>query len=163
MNFLEQLVAEWYAYEKKHFVRTNIKFGKRDEGGYDGEIDVIAFDPFKKTLTHIETSTDAKSWDDRKTIFLNKFEGAKNHYKKFFDFDGEKVNRKVVVGFGIPKKKPDFGNNIEVKTIYEFLLEITDVLSKRNPETEAVPEGYPLLRAIQYSSYFELKNSRRKK
>ncbi len=47
MNFLEQLVAEWYAY-KGYFVRTNIKFGKRIRGGYEGEMDVVAFDPKEK-------------------------------------------------------------------------------------------------------------------
>ncbi len=65
MNFLEQLIAEWYAY-RGFFVRTNIRFGKRPAGGYEGEIDVAAFNPRTKHLVHIETSTDADSWAERK-------------------------------------------------------------------------------------------------
>jgi hypothetical protein len=67
MNFLEQLIGEWYEYTGC-FVRTNIKFGKRSAGGYEGEIDVAAFDPRTKCLIHIEASTDADSW---KNVRLN--------------------------------------------------------------------------------------------
>lgn len=49
MNFLEQLIAEWYAYQD-YLVLTNINVGKRPKGGYEGEIDIIAFDPKKKSL-----------------------------------------------------------------------------------------------------------------
>ncbi len=37
MNFLEQIISEWYAY-KGYFVRMNIKFGKLSHGGWKGEI-----------------------------------------------------------------------------------------------------------------------------
>ena len=42
MNFLEQLITEWYGY-KGFFVRNNVKYGKRAGGGYEGEMDVVAF------------------------------------------------------------------------------------------------------------------------
>lgn len=85
MNFLEQLVAEWYAFQG-YFVRTNIKFGKRAKGGYLGEMDVVAFHPKEKTLTHIETSMDADSWSERKKRFQRKFQDANSHFKELFDF-----------------------------------------------------------------------------
>lgn len=45
MNFLEELVAEWYRY-KGFFVQTNIKYGLREhKGGYEGEIDIVILDP----------------------------------------------------------------------------------------------------------------------
>jgi hypothetical protein len=53
MNFLEQLTSEWYAY-RGYFVRTNVKFGRRPAGGYEGEMDVVAFDPLKKVLVHVK-------------------------------------------------------------------------------------------------------------
>lgn len=42
MNFLEQLVSEWYSY-RGFYVRENVRVGLRDRGGYQGELDVVAF------------------------------------------------------------------------------------------------------------------------
>ena len=72
MNFLEQLVAEWYEY-KGHYVRTNIKFGKRPRGGYEGEIDIAAFEPRERKIVHLEASMDALPWDKREKRFTKKF------------------------------------------------------------------------------------------
>lgn len=150
MNFLEQLVAEWYAY-KGFFVRTNIRFGKRPAGGYEGEIDVVAFNPRTKHLVHIETSTDADSWTERKRRFVKKFENAKQHYAEIFDFQLKTVECKAIVGFSQRTlNQIDFGNDIHVVLVPQFIQEITRELSRYSPMQAAVPEGYPLLRAIQF-------------
>ena len=39
MNYLEQIVGEWYEYSG-YFVRRNILVGKRSKGGYEGELDI---------------------------------------------------------------------------------------------------------------------------
>jgi len=72
MNFLEELIAEWYEYQG-YFVRRNVKFDKMPKGGYKGEIDTVAFDPKQRVLKHIEVSGDADSWEKRKTKFRKKF------------------------------------------------------------------------------------------
>ena len=59
-NFLEQLVAEWYEY-KGYFVRRNVLVGRRSRGGYECELDVVAFNPEEKHLVHIEPSVDQRS------------------------------------------------------------------------------------------------------
>lgn len=59
-NYLEQLAAEWYEYQG-YFVRRNIRVGLRKQGGYEGELDVVAFHPGRVALVHIETSMDADS------------------------------------------------------------------------------------------------------
>jgi len=53
MNHLEQLVAEWYEYQG-YFVRRNVHVGKRSNGGWECELDVVAFNPSEKHLVHIE-------------------------------------------------------------------------------------------------------------
>ena len=58
MNFLESLAAEYYEYTG-YYVRSNIKARKRTLGGWDAELDVLAFMPATKELLHIETSGDA--------------------------------------------------------------------------------------------------------
>ena len=47
MNYLEQLVAEWYDYNG-YLVRKNVRARKRASGGFDNELDVIAFQPERK-------------------------------------------------------------------------------------------------------------------
>ena len=58
VNHLEQLVAEWYEYQG-YFVRKNVLVGKRAKGGYECELDIVAFNPATKKLVHIEPSLDA--------------------------------------------------------------------------------------------------------
>lgn len=55
MNFLESLAAEWYAIQG-YFMRTNIKANRRGNGGWNNEIDVLAYDPGSAKLVHLETS-----------------------------------------------------------------------------------------------------------
>ena len=147
MNFLEQLVAEWYEY-RGYFARTNIKFDKRKQGGYSGEMDVVAFHPTKKEAFHIETSSDADSWKERDNKFRKKFGNAAKQYIKLFPFVEGRLKKIAIVGYGEPKKRA-FGPDIEVKSISSFIQEICEELAKTNIMSQMVPEQYPLLRAIQ--------------
>lgn len=69
MNFLESLASEWYAIQG-YFVRTNIKANRRSNGGYNNEIDVLAFLPATGKLVHLETSWDALTWEKREQRYL---------------------------------------------------------------------------------------------
>jgi len=151
MNFLEQLTAEWYAFQG-FFVSTNIHFGKRDRGGWDGEMDVVVIDPKTKTLTHVETSSDANSWDERVEYMQKKFKNAAAHYNSVIGFDFEKVVKIAVVSLSKPKKPVAFGNDIELVIIPDFIAQITKAMKKRDPVNDAIPETYPLLRAIQFAA-----------
>jgi hypothetical protein len=61
-NFLEQLAAEWYEFSG-YFVRRNVHVGRRARGGWECELDVVAFNPKRKHLIHLEPSMDALHWD----------------------------------------------------------------------------------------------------
>jgi len=158
MNFLEQLAAEWYEY-KGNFVRTNIKFGPRAHGGYTGEIDVAAYNPETHELTHIETSADADSKAKREKRFSKKFSDAKNHYLNIFPFKGG-FKQVAILGFSDNVHTLNFGKNITIKSIPEFINDINNELKKINPAAKAVPESYPLLRAIQHSAFYSARNNR---
>jgi hypothetical protein len=151
MYFLEQLVAEWYSY-KGYFVRTNVKFGKRAAGGYEGEIDVAAFDPKQKHLIHIEVSSDSNSWSERKERLTKKFSNASKHYKEVFNFPYDLIDRRAIVGFSRNTTSSiEFGGGIKVILIPEFFKNVTLSLKGITPMKSAVPEVYPLLRAIQFA------------
>jgi len=153
MNFLEQLVAEWYAYQG-NFVRTNIRFGKGLRGGWEGEMDVVAFDPKEKILVHLETSGDAYSWPQRRKRFQKKFRMDIEGYRSVFDFEFKKVIKRAIVSFSRPRRPIDFGDDIELVPIPEIMTDITDEMRRVNPATTAIPERYPLLRAIQFAVWF---------
>ncbi len=62
MNFLEQLVAEWYRYTG-HFVRTNVRFEKRAKGGWAGEMDILAYLPERGNVSHHNGCDDYADYD----------------------------------------------------------------------------------------------------
>ncbi len=153
MYFLEQLVGEWYAL-RGFFVRTNILFGRRKQGGYEGEIDVAAFNPKTKELIHLEISMDANSWNQRKERFKKKFKDAERHYRSVFDFEFKEIKKIAVVSFARPRQEIDFGDNIELLTIPDLIARIKADLTKINSTNTMIPEGYPLMRAIQFAIWF---------
>lgn len=155
MNFLEQLVAEWYAYQG-YFVRTNVRCGKRNRGGYEGEMDVVAFDIENKVLIHVEASGDSDSWKERQEKFRKKFKIAPKYYRTVFNFDFKEIRKIVVVGRSKPQKPIRIGDDIELVPIPDLMNKITD---KMKATKTAIPEGYPLLRAIQFAVTLSKKGS----
>ena len=70
MNYLEQLVGEWYEF-LGYFIRRNTRVGIRPNGGYKNELDVLAFHAKQRELIHIETS-----WDSD-TLRLRRIDGQR--------------------------------------------------------------------------------------
>lgn len=160
MNFLEELVAEWYTHQG-YFVRTNIKFGKRDKGGWMGEMDVVAFNAKTREFVHIEPSTDGDPWEERRERFRRKFDDAKKHYDDLFPFEKKAVSCIAIASYSSEAKASKLGPGIEVKSIPQFIREVSQELSQRSPHNEAVPEGLPLLRAMQLALHWGAKKQKR--
>ncbi len=159
MNFLETLVAEWYEYSG-HFVRANPRTRKRAKGGWDVELDVLAFFPGDQKLIHLETSSDANSWPERKKRFLEKkFILSHQEYERLIGFKVQKIERVAIVGW-MKSTKADlnWGENITVVLIPTLMEEITAKLKAIDPMRQAVPEGFPLLRAMQMALAFQKEN-----
>ena len=156
MNFLEQVAAEWFTYTG-HFVRTNIKLNPRPNGGYDNEIDILAYQPETRELIHAEPSSDANSWEERKTKYLTKkFVFSDDQYSILIGkAKVNKLRKLAITGFGKSSKSSlDWGNGIEVVLIPSFIMKITEVLSEKSPLKEAVPEGFPILRGMQFALHY---------
>jgi len=150
MNFLEQLAAEWYEYSG-YFVRTNVRARKRLQGGWEAELDVLAFLPSNKELIHIETSGDADSWAERKKRFLNKkFVFNNSEYEEMIGSSLSMIKRIAIAGWTRSSKSDlKWEEGIEVLLIPEFLSRIMAGLHSHDFMREAVPENYPILRTIQ--------------
>ncbi len=150
MNFLEQLAAEWYEYSD-YFVRTNVKARRRSAGGWDSELDVLAYKPSSKLLLHIEISGDAESWAQRKKRFVSKkFVFSKSEYEWILGSSIDQIRKIAIVGWSrIPQAELNWGDDIEVITVPKFLAEIMNTLRGKDFMSEAVPEGFPILRTVQ--------------
>lgn len=155
MNFLESLVAEWYEYSG-YFVRSNPRTRKRQKGGWDVEIDVLAYSPSDQRLIHIETSSDANSWQERKERFLKKkFILSREEYESIIGSGVNSIEKIAIVGWSSTKTDLNWGDDIMVLLIPHLLEEITTKLKETSPLKQVVPESFPLLRAMQMALAFE--------
>ena len=134
-NFLEQLIAEWYEF-RGYFVRRNINVGKRAKGGYECELDVVAFSPRERRLVHIEPSMDAGSWADRERRFTVKFEAGRRFIPEIFSGFGELPELEQIAVFVIGSGKTHTsiagGKLVHVR---ELMNEIKQDVQTRRVET----------------------------
>lgn len=148
-NFLEELVAEWLEYSS-YIVKRNERVGLREAGGYEGELDVVAFNPKTKHLVHVETSTDADSWAGREKRFAKKFLSGEKYIKTLFEGMAvpDEIEKKAIFAFGSDKNHKAIGGG-QVVLAEDFILEIIRVLKQIPFLSRAVPEKYPILRVLQ--------------
>ena len=150
MNFLEQLVAEWYEYEG-YFVRRNVLVGKRERGGWECELDVVAFHPGRRHIVHIEPSMDSNSWEKRAERYQRKFEAGRKYIPALFaEMNAPKeIEQIALFGLGSKANHPTLSGG-SVWLVSDLLQEIVGNLRTQRVEKEVVPEPFPLLRTIQF-------------
>ena len=155
MNHLEQLVAEWYEYSG-YFVRRNVLVGRRPNGGYECELDVVAFNPKNGHLVQVEPSLDADSWERRAQRFQKKFEYGRRSIPQLFSGVEipEDIEQIALLVFASNANVKELGGG-RVATGSEFYAEIVAGLRGKRVAEQAVPEQFPLLRTIQYCCEYE--------
>lgn len=149
-NYLEQLIAEWYEYQG-YYVRRNVLVGKRLKGGYEGELDVVAFNPVTKDLVHIELSMDADSWAEREDRFNKKFEAGREYIPKIFrglDLPDD-IDQRAVFGSASKRNRQTLAGG-DLWLIEEVLEEIFKDLRNKKLASNAVPEHLVILRSFQF-------------
>ncbi|ODS30071.1 MAG: hypothetical protein SCARUB_04824 [Candidatus Scalindua rubra] len=151
-NYLEQLVAEWYEYQG-YFILRNVMVGKLPKGGYEGELDIVAFHPETKHLIHIEPTHDAHSWAKREERFEKKFNAGRKYIPeliKHFNIPKEKeIEQICLLGFGSNVNHPYLAGG-KVVTVSEFLSEVIKKIGKSSMHRNAMSENHPILRTLQF-------------
>lgn len=152
MSHIEDLIAEYYDWQG-YLVKRNIKVGRLSHGGWEMELDMIAFDPHSGHLIHIEPSIDADSWNTRIEHFANKFYSAKEYiFGEIFTWLDPTVEiEQVAVFISHPKGRNELGG-AKLKSVDELIAEIREkVIACGSVAKDAIPEHYPLLRTMQLS------------
>jgi hypothetical protein len=150
LNYLEQLLAEWYEYQG-YFLRRNLLVGKRKKGGHECELDIVGFHPVKRHLIHVEPSMDALSWKHREERFRKKFSAGQNYIPDLFEgFDLPKeIDQRAVFVFASAKTHQSIGGGLVVH-IRDVLSEIFGVLKSKSLYTSTIPEHLGILRSFQF-------------
>jgi len=151
MNHLEQLVGEWLQY-KGYFVRLSVPVGKRDRGGYSGELDVVGYNFRSGHLLHVECSLDSNSMERREQRFALKLQRGREFIAEVFpgmDLP-ETVDQKIVLQYPNTSIREIAG--APVIPVRELIHEILEGLKGTTPSSGAVPSTWPLLRTIQLTA-----------
>ncbi|TXI78626.1 MAG: hypothetical protein E6Q40_16905 [Cupriavidus sp.] len=149
-NYLEQLLAEWYQYSG-YFVRQNVLVGRRPNGGYECELDIVAFHPKTKHILHIEPSMDCHSWDKREIRFRKKFDAGRKHIPKLFeDFELPPRIEQIALLVYASKQTHQRVGGAAIMLMPELLAPIIAHVRTLDLSTNAIPEHFSILRTVQF-------------
>jgi hypothetical protein len=153
-NHLEELVAEWYQLQG-YFVRRNVQVGKRPQGGYECELDIVAFHPGLQKLVQVEPSLDAHTWEKREGRYAKKFQAGRRYIPALFEgltlpSELEQIALLVFAG-GTSRTTLGGGRVVFIKA---FMREILEKVRTRRVNSAAIPEEYPLLRTLQFAAQY---------
>ena len=155
LNVLEELVAEWYEF-RGYFVRRNARVGRRPNGGYAGELDVVALHPSERRLLHIEVEIGVDSWEKREKRFARKFEVGKEHIPGLFSGIGIElppIEPIAISSTGSAPNRSTLGGG-ELITIGAFLNKVRADLKQRDFAGGVIPEQFFLLRMLQFAAHY---------
>ncbi len=152
MTHLESLIAEYLDWQG-YLVKSNIKVGRLEHGGWEMELDIIGYHPKSNHLVHCEPSIDAMSWEKRDARYKKKFvAGRKYIFSDIFAWLPPSTPLQQIAIFITHPKGRDSIAGGAIISIDEFMAEVRAKITERGIMAKnAVPEQYPLLRTIQLS------------
>ena len=152
MSHLEDLIAEYYDW-KGYLVKRNIKVGRLSHGGWEMELDILAYHPHTRHLVHLEPSIDAHSWATREQRFTKKFgAGEKYIFTEVFTWLDPKTPLESIAVLVSHPKNRDRLAGAKIMSVDELVSRIRkEIIESGIVAKNAIPEQYPLLRTMQMS------------
>lgn len=161
MSHLEELLYQYYDW-KRYIVRRNINVGRLSHGGWEGELDIVAYHPETDDLIHLEPSVDAHSWEKREFRFKKKFNAGKKYIFKdvfpWLDPSTRLTQIAVLISCAQDRKTLAGGKIVTIDAMMSTIkkeIKAQGVMGK-----SAIPEQYGLLRTIQMTicGYYRLRD-----
>jgi hypothetical protein len=152
MEYLQQLVAEWYEYQG-YFVRTDLWVGLESDGSYECELDVVAFHPTHRHLVHIEPSLDLLSWKEREAHFQLKFDAGRKYLHRMFGNE-PRIHFEQIALESADEELPRTIAGARLVRLSDLIGEILGALAAFPISEWLVPEQWPLLRTLQFVTAF---------
>ncbi len=150
MSHFEELLVEYYLWQV-YVVKSNVRVGKLDHGGWRMELDVVAYNPKDGSILHVEPSLDANSWEVREKRFIKKFSAGDELIRtEVFPWVSKSAQiKRRAIFFHVPSNRRKLGD-ADVLSIDEQVAEIRKaVVSKGVAARAAISEQFRLLRTIQ--------------
>ncbi len=158
MEFLEQLVTEWYEYQG-YLVRKNLWVGLEYDGSYECELNVVAFHPTRRHVVHIEPILDTLNWKEREEHFRTKFQAGKKYLHRMFGVPSMNIEQiALIVSSDDPHRRSIGGGKILL--VSDLLAEILEKLCSFSISAYMLPEQWPLLRMLQFVAEYRPQLSR---
>lgn len=148
---LEDLVAEHLEWGG-HIVRRNILVGKRERGGWEMELDIVAYQPARGEVLHVEPSLDAHPWARREERFSKKFQVGRrlifSEVLPWLDAASVKFEQLAIV---TQRGERTELAGAKLMTVDEYVAAVRKDVRQLGPASRnAVPSQFPLLRTIQF-------------
>lgn len=159
MTHIENLLAEYLDW-KGYVVKTNAKVGRLKHGGWQMELDIVAYHPTTKDLVHYEPSLDANSWQKREGRYRKKFSAGRQYIPSevFRWLPKQTQVRQVAVFNWHPKNRHEIAGGM-IQSVDELMAEIRrDIAGQGLMSRNAIPEQFTRLRTLQLShcGYYRL-------
>ena len=150
MNHLEKLIRQYYEWQG-YLVKNNVKVGKLPHGGWEAELDIVAYHPQADALVHLEPSIDAHAWKKREQRYIKKFKAGKKYILKdiFPWLDRKHKIEQIAVLVSDTRKELAGGKVVSIDSLVSQIKSQIRTLGK--VAKNAIPEEYDLLRTIQFT------------
>ncbi|MFZ0334303.1 MAG: hypothetical protein WAN10_19165 [Candidatus Acidiferrales bacterium] len=123
-------------------------------GGYECELDIVAFHPETKDLVQIEPSLDSDSWAKREERYRKKFEAGQKYIPELFmQLEPTAELRQIALFVYAGEGRPTVGGG-RVMLIKDLMSQILENIRTRRVNAAAIPEQYPLLRTLQFAAQY---------
>jgi hypothetical protein len=148
---LEDLIAEHLSWSGS-IVQRNVLVGRRPAGGWEMELDIMAYTPKLERVVHIEPSLDAHPWAVRERRFKKKFDAGRRFvFTEVFPWlDGRPVEFEQLAIVTSRGDRTELAG-ARLMTVDEYIADVRkDIVPLGAAARGAVPSKYPLLRMIQF-------------
>jgi len=150
MTHMEQLICEFLDWQG-YIVKSNFCVGKRAAGGWEMELDIVAYHHATKHLVQYEPSIDALSWQKRLQRYEKKFKAGKTYiFTEVFPWlPPDTELHQIAVFISHPRGRDTIAGG-KLVSVDEMMAEVRNKVIQNGPMYKnAIPERYPLLRTIQ--------------